>query len=80
MQRIAQTSKNLYMAGQKLTVVKTGEQIHPLTLQPTMVGGNEKAYWKPFSLPGIFNDPVSMRLSKQVFHKILEIQQIYGEW
>lgn len=36
MQRIAWISKNLYVAGQKLTAVKTGEQIHPLTLHPTM--------------------------------------------
>lgn len=41
---------------------------------------NKKAYWKPFSLASIFNDPISMRLSKQVFHKILEIKQSYGQW
>lgn len=35
-QRIAWTSENLYTAGQKLTAVRTGKQIHPLTLHATM--------------------------------------------
>lgn len=81
MQRLAWACKNLYRAGQKLTVVKTGEQIHPLTLHPTMYDYPtiKRPIEKTFSLPGIFNDPVSMTLSKHIFHRILESQQIYEE-
>lgn len=74
MQRIAQTSNNLYNTRAK--VHWGANSLFNAALYSEW--GNKKAYWNPFSLAGIFNEIIKTKITD--FICLIEIKQIYEPW
>lgn len=62
-ERITRRGKHLYTEVHKLILVKTREQIHPLTLHH-IAYEEIKGLLKPFSLAGLFNDVIKIGISR----------------